>query len=209
MDTADVAVVGGGPAGSTVAWRLKKAGFRVALLDRALFPRDKVCAGWITPSVVESLELNLEDYRYKRVFQPIRGFQVSLMGGSSTEIRYPEIVSYGIRRYEFDEYLLRRSGADLHLGEPLHTIRREGPGWILNEKIKTPLLIGAGGHRCPVARYPGKDREDHGERVIAQEAEFKVPEGKEGEYRVEPQRPELYFNDDLKGMDGASEKWSI
>jgi geranylgeranyl reductase family protein len=199
MDTADVAVVGGGPAGSTVAWRLREAGFRVALIDRALFPRDKVCAGWITPSVIESLDLDLEDYRKKRVFQPIRGFQVSLMSGPAAEIQYPETVSYGIRRYEFDDYLLRRSGAELHLGEPLHSIRREGSDWVLNEKIRTPLLIGAGGHRCPVARFLGKGREDHGELVIAQEAEFAVPTGKEDEYRVDPQRPELYFSDDLKG----------
>lgn len=199
MDTADVVVVGGGPAGSTAAWRLKEAGFRVALIDRALFPRDKVCAGWITPSVIESLKLDPEDYRKTRVFQPITEFQVSLMSGSAIEIQYPDPVSYGIRRYEFDDYLLRRSGADLHLGEPLHSIRREGSDWILNEKIKTPLLIGAGGHRCPVARYLGKEGEDHAGLVIAQEAEFAVPRGKEDEYRVEPQRPELYFCDDLKG----------
>jgi geranylgeranyl reductase family protein len=198
MDTPDVVVVGGGPAGSTAAWRLKQAGFQVALIDRALFPRDKICAGWITPSVIESLELDLEDYRKKRVFQPIRGFQVSLMTGSTAEIQYPETVSYGIRRYEFDDYLLRRSGVDLHLGEPLHSIRREGSDWILNEKIKTPLLIGAGGHRCPVARFLAGEGEQE-DMVIAQEVEFVVPQGKEDEYLVEPQRPELYFCDDLKG----------
>lgn len=199
MDSADVAVVGGGPAGSTISRRLKEAGFRVALMDKALFPRDKVCAGWITPSVIESLELDVEDYRKKRIIQPIRGFQVSLMSGSPSEIQYPQTVSYGIRRFEFDDYLLRRSGAELYLGEPVHSIRREGSGWILNEKIKTPLLIGAGGHRCPVARYLGKEGEDHGDLVIAQESEFIVPDETEDQYRVESQQPELYFSDDFKG----------
>ena len=47
----DAIVVGAGPAGSTAAFRLSSAGARVLLLDRARFPRDKVCAGWVTPAV--------------------------------------------------------------------------------------------------------------------------------------------------------------
>ncbi|MFI5303920.1 MAG: NAD(P)/FAD-dependent oxidoreductase [Nitrospiria bacterium] len=200
MVSRDAVIVGGGPAGSTAAWRLKKAGFQVALIDRAVFPRDKVCAGWITPSVVESLELDLEDYRINRVFQPITGFNISLIQSESpVEIKYPNQVSYGIRRYEFDDYLLRRSGAELHLGEPLHSIRRESREWILNESIRTPLLIGAGGQHCPVARFIGNHGPDHENVIIAQEAEFFVPPEKEKGYAVLAQRPELYFCDDLKG----------
>ena len=44
----DVIVVGAGPAGSTAAYRLAREGARVALLDRASFPRDKPCGGGIT-----------------------------------------------------------------------------------------------------------------------------------------------------------------
>jgi len=44
----DVVVVGAGPAGSTAAYRLATAGARVALLDRARFPRDKPCGGGVT-----------------------------------------------------------------------------------------------------------------------------------------------------------------
>ena len=55
MLTCDVLVAGGGPAGSACAWKLRRAGLDVIVMDRALFPRDKVCAGWITPGVVEAL----------------------------------------------------------------------------------------------------------------------------------------------------------
>ena len=48
MDAFDVIVVGAGPAGSTAAYRLAQQGARVALLDRATFPRDKPCGGGIT-----------------------------------------------------------------------------------------------------------------------------------------------------------------
>jgi len=49
----DVLIVGAGPAGASCAWRLKRAGLSVALVDKSRFPRDKVCAGWITPAVVD------------------------------------------------------------------------------------------------------------------------------------------------------------
>ena len=51
MDTCDALVVGGGPAGSSCARALERAGLDVVVLDRASFPRDKVCAGWVTPEL--------------------------------------------------------------------------------------------------------------------------------------------------------------
>src|SRR5262245_19272324 len=108
MDTCDVAIVGGGPAGSTCAWKLRQAGLDVVVLDKATFPRDKVCAGWITPAVVDELELDVDDYRRSRVFQPITGFRTSVLKGPEVESHYGRPVSYGIRRCEFDHYLLER-----------------------------------------------------------------------------------------------------
>ena len=70
-DSCDVLIVGGGPAGSTCARALKNAGLDVLILDKSVFPRDKVCAGWITPQVVEELDLDVDDYRRGRVLQPI------------------------------------------------------------------------------------------------------------------------------------------
>ncbi|MDH4066151.1 MAG: FAD-dependent oxidoreductase, partial [Acidobacteriota bacterium] len=51
--SADALIVGGGPAGSSCARVLVQAGLHVIVLDRARFPRDKTCAGWITPAVVD------------------------------------------------------------------------------------------------------------------------------------------------------------
>jgi len=56
METCDVLIVGGGPAGSSCARQLRLQGrdvmvmVMVMVMDKALFPRDKVCAGWITPA---------------------------------------------------------------------------------------------------------------------------------------------------------------
>ena len=55
MRSCDVLIVGGGPAGSTCAWQLIRAGLDVLVMDRRIFPRDKVCAGWITPAAIDLL----------------------------------------------------------------------------------------------------------------------------------------------------------
>src|SRR6266550_3710681 len=158
MESFDAVIVGGGPAGSTCAWQLRRAGLQVCVLDRAVFPRDKVCAGWITPPVVELLELNVDEYRQGRVFQPITAFRTGLIGQTAAETHYAEPVSFGIRRCEFDHYLLERSGARLRCGEPLTDLRRANGRWIVNDSISAPVLVGAGGHFCPVARRLNRDR---------------------------------------------------
>ena len=73
-DSCDVLIVGGGPAGSSCARQLRRAGLDVLILDKSQFPRDKVCAGWITPQVVEELQIDTRDYEQGRVLQPITSF---------------------------------------------------------------------------------------------------------------------------------------
>jgi menaquinone-9 beta-reductase len=198
-DTAcDALIVGGGPAGSTCARGLRRAGLDVLVLDAAVFPRDKVCAGWITPQVVTSLDLDVDEYRRGRTFQPISRFRVGLIGGGDdTETEYGRQVSFGIRRCEFDHYLLERSGARVRAGTPVTSLHRDGDQWIVNGNIRTPLLIGAGGHFCPVARAVNGPMTAPGVSVVAaQEAEFLVDADT---CDVRGEAPELYFCRDFKG----------
>src|SRR5262245_6929280 len=106
MESCDVLIVGGGPAGSSCAWALRGAGLNVIILDKCRFPRDKICGGWITPQVVEELQIDLDDYARTRLLQPITAFRVSAMGARDIEVPYDRAVSYGIRRCEFDDFLL-------------------------------------------------------------------------------------------------------
>src|SRR2546425_4193562 len=54
MKRFDAIVVGGGPAGSTTAFRLAEAGLSVVLVDKARFPRDKPCGGGLTLRAVRN-----------------------------------------------------------------------------------------------------------------------------------------------------------
>jgi len=199
MENCDALIVGGGPAGSTCAWQLRQHGMDVLVMDKAMFPRDKVCAGWITPAVVQALHLDTGDYARQHVLQPIKAFRTGLIDGGEHETRYPDTVSFGIRRREFDDYLLQRSGARLQLGQALDSLFHDGKRWIVNGTISTPLVIGAGGHFCPVARFMGA-RIGADEPVIsAKEIEFAMNQEQRDACTVRGDMPELYFCRDLKG----------
>jgi flavin-dependent dehydrogenase len=197
LESCDALVIGGGPAGSSTAWALRRAGADVLVLDRMRFPRDKLCAGWVTPQAVAALELDLADYAATRTLQPVRGLRASLIGEPQVETRFDEVVSYGVRRCEFDYYLLVRSRARVRTGA-LERLERTDGGWLVNGAIRTPLVVGAGGHFCPVARALGAGS---GERpvVAAQEVELPLSEGEQRRSPVRPDVPELFFCRDLEG----------
>ena len=212
MDSCDVLIVGGGPAGSSCAWGLRSSRLSVVILDKARFPRNKVCGGWITPFVLQALAIDRQDYARGRTFQPITGFRIGWIpaqagakaahNGDSrvrrdVDVPYGEAISYGIRRCEFDEYLLRRSGAHVCEGVSVSSIERTADGWTINGKIRTRLLIGAGGHFCPVARFLGDDKTN--QPVVAQEVEFEMDEQEATACAVQQEIPELYFCHDLQG----------
>lgn len=208
MDSCDVLIIGGGPAGSSCAWALRRSGLDVAVLDKQKFPRDKVCGGWITPEVLKALEIDPAEYSLARVLQPITSFRVGCIGAPPIEADYGSPVSYGIRRCEFDDYLLRRSGARLLLGNPLTRIRRSGDGWIANGNIAARVLVGAGGHFCPVARLVGR-KADNEPAVVAQEIEFRMDSRQLAGCGVRPDTPELYFCPDMKGYGWCFRKGDI
>jgi len=197
MDTCDVLVVGGGPAGSSCAWGLRDTGLDVVVLDRSEFPRDKTCAGWVTPQVMEALSVDLDDYGAKRVLQPIRGFRTRRIGDRPGTAACDEIVSWGIRRREFDDYLLRRTGARLRLGEPLKSLEPHGEGWVANGELAARRVVAAGGHFCPIARKIGGSR--HESVIAAQEIEWEISPEELGRCPVDPELPEIFFTPDLRG----------
>jgi flavin-dependent dehydrogenase len=176
------------------------AGWSVLVIDKAEFPRDKTCAGWVTPAVMRELAVDLDDYARERVLQPIHRFRIGLMGQKPVENDHgTEPVSYGIRRYELDDYLLRRSGAELALGEKVKSLEDDGDSWIVNGRHRARYLAGAGGHFCPVARRLGEGPGGHERAVTAKEIEFPMNAEQARACPVPEDQPELWFCRDLKG----------
>ncbi len=208
MESCDVLIVGGGPAGSSCAWRLSRAGLDVAVLDKQKFPRDKICGGWITPAVLQELQIDAGHYAQNRVFQPITGFRVSRMGDAEVEVDLEKPVSYGIRRCEFDNYLLKRCGVRLLEGTPLTELKRSGRRWIVNGKIAAAVVVGAGGHFCPVARFLGA-RLGSETVVAAQEIEVPMDSSQQAGCAIRPEMPELYFCSDFRGYGWCFHKQNV
>jgi flavin-dependent dehydrogenase len=177
---------------------LRRAGLDTAILDRCSFPRDKVCGGWITPAVLEELQIDTEEYRRVRVLQPITGFRTSRIGGPEVETDYAMPISFGIRRCEFDEFLVKRCGARMFQGMPIKTIERTGGSWLVNSEIRARLIVGAAGHFCPVARLLGAGARSE-VAVAAQEIEFEMDAAQREQCTVRAEVPELFFCADMKG----------
>ncbi len=141
----DVVVVGGGPAGSACATKLVKAGLKVAVLDREDFPRTKLCAGWITPEVVEDLDFDIEAYpnrfnTFEHIVVHIKGLTFNL-----------DAPQHSIRRYEFDDFLLKKSGAEF-VNHNVKNIEKKNGTYLIDGAYECEYLVGAGGTRCPVYR---------------------------------------------------------
>ena len=100
-----------------------------------------------------------------------------------------------MRRCEFDHFLLRRAGARVVEQLPARTFRRRGNEWVVNESMAAPIVIGAGGHFCPVARYL-RGGADQRQPVVAKEAEFRLAAGAGA---TTERSPELFFCRDLQG----------
>ena len=104
---------------------------------------------------------------------------------------------YFIRRYEFDGFLLARSGAEV-ITHQVKSIERTDKGWVVDGGFRAPALVGAGGTHCPVARVLSPPRPER--PVGAQELELQLAEdairaarlGADGE-------PELILHRDLRG----------
>ncbi|HEY6935509.1 MAG TPA: NAD(P)/FAD-dependent oxidoreductase [Terriglobales bacterium] len=208
MKICDVLIVGGGPAGSSCAWALRGSGLDVLIVDKQTFPRDKVCGGWITPQIIDELQLDPADYAHGRAFQPILGFRTSRMGDSEVETNYGRPVSYGIRRFEFDDYLLKRCGAPVLEGVAFDSMERQNGSLLVNTEIKARLVVGAGGHFCPVARQLGAKMGSE-EIVVAQEAEFEMDARQQAACSIKPEVPELYFCADMRGYGWCFRKGNV
>ncbi|NWF95027.1 MAG: NAD(P)/FAD-dependent oxidoreductase [Candidatus Thorarchaeota archaeon] len=160
MTDYDVLIVGGGPAGSTAARRTATAGLRVLLLDKAVFPRSKPCAGAIRGRVRDLLDFEIGD----TVHRKISGLSVTSPQGLRIDC-VPEDRSkpgYTVMREEFDTLLLKKaeeSGAEVRQGTAALDIAETAQEVTVvteaGETITASFVVGADGINSTVARQLG------------------------------------------------------
>jgi flavin-dependent dehydrogenase len=167
MVKTEVLIVGGGPAGSTCAWHLKRNGVDCLIVDRQSFPRQKLCAGWIQPQVFDDLEMDPSNYPCGLITFP--ALYISL---HHFQLRIPTR-QYSIRRYEFDQWLLDRSGVTVKKHE-VKNIETYHDHFSIDGAFTCKYLVGAGGTHCPVYRTLFQDisPREKNTLIVSMEYEF-------------------------------------
>jgi len=115
MKSYDIVVIGGGPAGASAALFLEKKGYRVALLDQALFPRDKVCGEFISPAA-DDIFSDLGILESIEALNPMRlcGVVLSANENSYLQVDYPNTVdgrtmtSLSVERSILDDLMINQ-----------------------------------------------------------------------------------------------------
>ena len=173
MQHCDALIVGGGPAGATCAAALRRRGLDVVVLDKATFPRPKLCAGWITPEPssrrssrsgrVRTRPGAASDDRLSRRphRRAARGRCPSTGRSASAFAAASWTISSSAAPARHSAWAKRSRPSS-----------RQGGRWLVNGQLQTPLLVAAGGHFCPVARLLGMAAAA-GEPVVAAE-EFEI-----------------------------------
>jgi geranylgeranyl reductase family protein len=172
---ADVIVVGAGPAGSATAFHLAQAGLDVLLLEKTVFPREKVCGDGLTPRATRQLiklGVDLDAPGWVRN----KGLRI-IGGGVRLEMPWPELASYpdyGLvrTRMDFDQILAERAvaaGAKLRLGTAVTEPIVDDTGRITGVIAKTPdgearftapLVVAADGNSTRLSLAMGLRKRD-------------------------------------------------
>ena len=149
---AEVIVVGGGPAGASTAWALAREGVDVLVLDRARFPRDKVCAEYLSPQASRILsDMQVLDEIERTNPAHLAGMRVRAPNGlvangefaSNHGFRGFRDKGLAIRRTVLDEIVLggaRKAGARVEEGVRVTDIARNG-----SDRVAGVTVIGPGG----------------------------------------------------------------
>jgi geranylgeranyl reductase family protein len=174
----DLVVVGAGPAGSATALGALRAqpGLRVALLDRADFPRDKACGDGIAPQAVDLLR-DVGATEVVTGHRPVPRLRLSLDGVvADGEMARPTWV---VPRAVFDQRLVtaaQEAGATL-LPHRVRSFERSGPDLIVDGRHRARVLVGADGASSVVRRALGVPRPT---MAVALRGYAPTPPGRDG-----------------------------
>lgn len=156
MEKTKVLIVGAGPAGSTCGLLLRKRGIDCLLVDRATFPRDKICGGGLTPRSYRLLEKLLPSFRYD--YNSVHELRLMIEGEPVFDLHMNNELRI-VKRRQFDAQLLEEyinnggnficdalTNIEEHDGQITATLRS-------GRQVLCDYLIGADGANSRVRKY--------------------------------------------------------
>lgn len=189
----EVAIIGGGLAGSTLAAALAEGGHEVVLLEKDRFPRNKVCGEFLSPEVVDCLvRLGALDEFLALKPSRIRRSRLTLPGGQAVELDLPG-AGYGLSRRRLDRFLFalagergaktfegvevraweREANGEFRLTLRGDGVGRNGEGGHLPKELRARILIGAYGRRSHLDRKSKRAFFERRTNLMAYKAHFR------------------------------------
>lgn len=167
----DVLIIGAGPAGSVCGYLLHKAGISSLLVDRATFPRDKLCGGGMTPKCWKLLDELIPGLTYE--YNSIRNISLTVDDRHRSDFE-TAIELRLVKRKEFDNQLLelyKSVGGVFQQGSFLRYDEQPGGGLVVTlksgEQIACRYLVGADGSTSSVRHFLA-DNHDNGFLILEQ-----------------------------------------
>lgn len=170
-----VIIVGAGPAGSVLAYELAARRIKVLVLERAVLPRYKCCAGGLTVTAAELLGTNIEGVVDDTIFGAI----VTFKGSDPYYGHYAQPIMYTVMREKFDHALVERAqeaGADILQGLEVYSIEVSSLGVEVSTargSFRSEFVAGADGARSRISKAMAIAK--HNAHIVGLETEVRVP----------------------------------
>jgi len=182
--TYDIAIIGAGPAGCAAALGLGRSGLKVALIDKARFPREKTCGDAIPGPALKTLEHAFPFFQdaFFKLKEKHRIKMSSIMLENRRSINYYwKLPAYNIKRIVFDQFLLdlvrQHTNTEILEGWSVKNIEHGNPMIIHSERpherLSAKMIIGAGGARSITRQDLQESAISNQPSVMATRAYFK------------------------------------
>lgn len=204
----DVIIIGAGPAGCACAYQLSGNGLKVAIIEKDVFPRDKICGDAMSPDVVNQfyrmnpeLGEKFKQFPSKRASDGIRFFAPNheLLDVSFSKSQFTDKPSFIVKRIDFDHFFFKQieglPDIDIHQQHKVKTIESNNDFVSVETdktSIKGKIIIGADGANSIVKRQLDKNKIDRNHHTAGLRQYFENVTGFDDRSHIE-----LHFYDDI------------